>query len=95
MRLEISRRAQADIKSIGTNGIKHFGSQHSEAYVNELFKIFELLKEMPEIARERFEIKAPVRLHPYRGHVILYRTKKSVVRIVRVMSRFQNWADHL
>jgi toxin ParE1/3/4 len=48
---------------------------------------------MPQMNPVRTEVKPPVHLHPYKGHLIIYRIGAEEVRILRVLSRHQDWQD--
>ena len=56
---------------------------------------FELLAEHPQIARERPELHAGVRLHPYQSHLIVYAVRDFGILIVRVLHGRQDWERHL
>ena len=50
-----------------------FGTGQAKRYHDELFALFDLLAANPRIARERNEIEPPVRIHPFKAHLIVYR----------------------
>ena len=52
---------------------------------------FRLLRQFPELARERDEIVPPVRVHPHRAHLIVYRVGEDAVEVIRVLHSRQDW----
>jgi toxin ParE1/3/4 len=87
--------AEKDLNSIYRFGFQHFGSTQADRYANQLFDIFELLAFSPMMERERLEYLQPVRIHPYKANVIVYRIEDDSLVIVRVLSRHQNLKVHL
>ncbi|WP_404384704.1 type II toxin-antitoxin system RelE/ParE family toxin [Caenispirillum salinarum] len=51
----------------------------------------DVLDQAPLIARERLDVDPPVRLHPYRSHVIVYRVIDDGILIVRLLHARQDW----
>jgi len=54
-----------------------------------------LIATNPRIARERAQFKPPVRLYPYRAHLIIYLVDSAGVLMVRVLHNRQEWERHL
>ncbi|NJM30683.1 MAG: type II toxin-antitoxin system RelE/ParE family toxin [Rhizobiales bacterium] len=92
MRLRKSRLAQRDIDLIYLRGCDRFGEEAALAYVEGLLSLFELLCLHPEMARERTEVKPPVRIQPYEAHLVVYRVVDSQLRISRVLPARSDWA---
>lgn len=46
------------------------------------------------MAPERMELDPPVRLHPYRAHLVVYVAEADGVLIVRILHGRQDW-EHL
>lgn len=63
----------------------------AETYLQGLGATFRLLREFPELARERDEIVPPVRIHPYRSHLIVYQVSEDAVEVIRVLHGRQDW----
>lgn len=97
MRLEYTREARADIFRIQDYGIKNFGKSHSEQYTDGLLDVAKLIAFNPMMNNERVHLGEPVRLHFYKSHTIFYRIDEAaaVVKIIRILSKHQNWTDHL
>ena len=75
-------------------GARDFGVQQAEAYFAGLERTFAFLAEYPLSARERPEITPPVRIHPYRSHVIVYVIEGANIRILRVRHGREDWDIH-
>ena len=56
-----------------------------------LSALFGTLASFPDVGRERREITPPVRLHPYRAHLVVYRAETDQLLIIRVLHGRQNW----
>ncbi|WP_264319382.1 type II toxin-antitoxin system RelE/ParE family toxin [Rhizobium terrae] len=50
-----------------------------------------MLADNPRMARERRELKPPMRLHPHQAHVIAYTIREHDILIVRVLHGRQDW----
>jgi toxin ParE1/3/4 len=72
MPFRTTKKADEDIIDIYLHGVKFFGQAQAKKYHGDLEKIFLLLGETPEMARERPEFKPPVRIHYHETHVIVY-----------------------
>ncbi len=91
MNYRTTEQADADISDLFVEGARTFGVRQAEKYEDELFRTFRLLGDNPFIARERPEIDRPVRLHPFRSHLIVYAVRDEGVLIVRVLHGRQDW----
>jgi toxin ParE1/3/4 len=78
MPFRLSIQAEEDIVSIAEEGIRIFGVPVAKRYHDELFVLLELIATNPRIARERCEISPPVRIHPFKAHLV-YRISKTRV----------------
>lgn len=97
MQLEFTRDARADIYRIQEFGIKNYGIGRSENYTDGLLEITKLIALSPKMNSERIHLGEAIRLHFYKAHTIFYRVDDSadVVKIIRILSKHQNWTDHL
>jgi toxin ParE1/3/4 len=95
MRLEISLKAQKDIYSLQEFGNANFGVLHTRKYLVSLTQTFKNLREHPELARLREEYDGQVRIHTHKSHLIFYRIEGELVKILRVLSRHQNWPERI
>jgi len=73
-----------DLVDLYTTGVDQFGSAHAEQYFAGLRTLLSLLEERPLMARPRDEFVRPVRLYPYRAHVIACIEQEDGILIVRV-----------
>ena len=58
-------QADDDVAVLFEYGVLQYGSRNAEAYVAGLQEAFELLSPNPSIARERFDVRPPIRLYRY------------------------------
>lgn len=87
----LSPAAQNDLSDIWDYTAEMWSPDQVDAYLRGLGDTFGTLCSHPEIARERVEIDPPVRLHPYRSHLIIYRIEKDHLAIIRVVHSRQHW----
>ena len=95
MTYRTTRQADQDIIDIYLRGCREFGQRQAELYHEGLARALDLIATEPRIARERREFTPPVRLHPYRSHLIVYVLDDAGVLIVRVLHGRQEWEKHL
>ena len=91
MGFRLSRRARQDIVDIYLHSEDAFGEAHADRYVADLESMFAFLAEHPMAARERVELTPPVRIHPYRAHLIVYRLDGDDVLILRLRHGRTDW----
>ena len=85
-------RARADLSDIWDHTVAQWSVAQAEAYLGGLDAVLTLIAAQPEIARLRPEFSPPVRLHPYRRHVIVYRAEDTAIEVVRILHARSNWA---
>jgi toxin ParE1/3/4 len=73
MAYRLSREADEDFVCIYPTSAAQFGVAQPEDHLAALSRIFDFLGDYPRAARERVEIDPPVRAHPYKSHIIVYR----------------------
>lgn len=95
MSYKTTRQADQDIVDIYVRGVAVFGVDQAERYHEGMVSVFELLAENPHLARERPEFDPPVRLHPYKAHIIAYVVQNDGILIVRVLHGRQAWERYL
>jgi toxin ParE1/3/4 len=91
MIVRTTARADEDIAAAYATGALRFGVAQAEHYQEGLFDAFRMLAANPRIARERREFVPPMRLHPYRAHMIVYVEDGASILIVRVLHGRQDW----
>lgn len=87
--------ARNDIASIAEYTINQFGVEQAIVYRDGLMRTFEFLAEFPMMARERTEIKPPVRAHPYKSHLIVYILDDQGVLILGIRHAREDWINEL
>jgi toxin ParE1/3/4 len=87
----LSGKAEEDLVRLYVDGVRLFGVGQAEAYFEGLAGTFDFLAEYPKAARERMEITPPVRIHPYRSHLIVYRLDGPDILILRVRHGREDW----
>jgi toxin ParE1/3/4 len=96
MGFRLSLAAEDDIIGIAEEGVRLFGPTQARRYHDELFAIFNLIAANPRMARERHELSPPMRIHPFKAHLVIYRIEKDGdVLIVRVRHGHEDWASEV
>ena len=94
MRYVLSAEAEEDVIRVAEYGMRNFGRAHAQRYHDELFETLALIALHPEMARERHEIRPPVRIHPFKAHLIVYIVgEDGVVFVIRVRHGHEDWAS--
>lgn len=93
MPFSLSVQAEEDIVSIAEEGIRIFGAMVAQQYYDELYALLELIAANPKMARQRQEISPPVRIHPFKAHLIVYRiSEDGSVFVIRIRHGHEDWA---
>ncbi len=93
MRFSLSVQAEEDIIAIAEEGARMFGSAQARRYHDELFAVLDLLAANPRLAREREEILPPVRIHPFKAHLVVYRIEENgAIFVIRIRHGHEDWA---
>jgi toxin ParE1/3/4 len=82
---------EADLDSIWRHTAQAWSEAQAEAYLMGLDSVLRLLAEFPEIARLREEFRPPIRIHPYRAHLILYEADDVILDVVRIVNGRTDW----
>jgi len=92
----LTEQAENDIIEIAEMGLRQFGPAQARCYHEELYAIFDLIAANPRMARERHEISPPVRIHPFKAHLIVYIIEKGGgILIVRIQHGHEDWAGDM
>lgn len=93
MHFSLSVEAEEDIIAIAEQGVRTFGSAQARRYHDELFAVLDLIAAAPRMAREREEISPPVRIHPFKAHLVVYRIEGSgAIFVIRIRHGHEDWA---
>jgi toxin ParE1/3/4 len=93
MRYRLSGSAERDLLQLYQAGVRDFGQSQAERYFAGLEQAFEFLAGYPRAARERTEITPPVRVHPYKMHLIVYVIDADAVLILRIRHQREDWQN--
>lgn len=94
MNFKLSVRAENDIIAIAEEGIRLFGPIQAKRYHDDLFNVLDLIGANPQIARERKEISPPVRIHPFKTHLIVYQISgNGTIFVIRIRHRYEDWSN--
>lgn len=64
-------------------------------YLTGVAAVFRLITDSPEMARVTDEFTPPVRIHPYRQHLIVHRVDDAGIDVIRILHNRSNWSDLL
>ena len=87
MRLEQSRRAQADLEDIRDFSAERFGVARAIRYLDAVEDAFRRLLDHPEIGMRRPDLGEAVRSYPAGEHRIYYRALPDRVVVLRVLHK--------
>jgi toxin ParE1/3/4 len=94
-RYVVSPEARADLEEASRYGDAAFGVTRTDRDFAELDRVFGLVADFPQLARERTEFDPPVRIHRHGRHYIVYCVMPGHVRIVRVLREETDLGHHL
>jgi len=85
-------KAEEDIIAIAEHGIAIFGPLQAKRYHSDLFNTLDLIAKNPQMALEREEISPPVRIHPFKAHLIIYQIEQNgAIFVIRIRNAFEDW----
>ncbi len=87
--------ADADVVELFRFGTERYGLAKADDYVSGLGEALYRLAANPRMARERTEVRPPVRLYTYMAHVIVYIIEDEDVLILRVLHGSSDWINAL
>ena len=94
MAYRLTEDAELDLIRMFRNGATMFGVRQAEAYYSAIEDRFTFLADNPRAARERDDIDPPVRVHPFKSHLIIYRIEDRGVLIIGIRHGHEDWASH-
>ncbi len=95
MSYSLTVKAEEDIINIFVDGARNFSIKQAENYHTSIYQAFELLDKNPKLATQRFEINPPIRIYPFKSHLIVYLINESNnLLIVRVCHQKEDWINN-
>ena len=82
---KLTKRARADLKSIGQYTGLQWGAELQKKYLAQLYKRFDQISKSPHLGRERPELATGIRSVLEGKHIIFYRVRDASIEIVRVL----------
>ncbi len=95
MRLELSRRAEADLDDIADYSVTEFGTERAVLYLDAIEQAFRRLVDHPQIGAQRAELGVTVRSYPAGEHRIFYEVRKDAVFVIRLLHKVVDMERHL
>jgi toxin ParE1/3/4 len=92
LRLVFRPKAEADLLEIWDYTVARWSVAQAEGYLGGLDQTLRLLCDHPDIARLHEEFTPPVRLHPYRSHLVIFMASEAALEVIRVVHMRTNWA---
>ncbi len=86
MRLELSRRAQADLDDIRDYSLDQFGVERAILYLDAIEHAFRRILDHPRIGSEH-DIGKAVLSYPIGEHRIFYEAREGDVYVIRVLHK--------
>lgn len=93
MKVRYSAAADSDLTNIYLHGSASFGEAQADAYIAGLRGVVQMISEYPLSARLREELSSPIRVRPYRSHVVLYTVDEAGALILRFRHAHENWIE--
>ena len=94
MGFRLSVQAENDIVDIAEASLRLFSEAQAWSYHSQLFDLFDLIAANPQMARERDEISPPVRIHPFKAHLIVHTLSETGdVLIIRIRHSHEDWME--
>ena len=84
-KFRLSRRAEADLLSIGEFTIREWGVPQAARYIDELEQCCQMLAAHPKMGRPCDDIRTGLRRHEHGKHVLFYRTEPNGILISRIL----------
>jgi toxin ParE1/3/4 len=84
-KFRFSRRAEADLLSIGDYTLHKWGKAQAARYIGELEVCCQTLADNPALGRHCDEVRPGLRRHEHGKHVVFYRQGRGGVLISRIL----------
>ena len=86
-KFRFSRRAEADLLSIGNYTLHQWGTDQAASYLGELEACCQMLADNPAIGRPCDDVRPGLRRHEHGEHVVFYRQRRGGILISRILHR--------
>ncbi len=90
-RFRTSDQADEDIIAIYEQGYRLFGADQADRYLDDLDSVFQRLADFPRLGRLRTDYTPPVRILPFKAHIIVYDEGDGGIVIIRVRYAREDW----
>ncbi|EKF57594.1 plasmid stabilization system protein [Agrobacterium albertimagni AOL15] len=90
-RYTLAPEALRDLEDVWAYGAETWSADQADRYLDELVLAFDRVARSPTLFRERLEFMPPVRIYPYRSHLIVYVDIEGQVAILRILGGRQDW----
>ncbi len=92
----LSGAASNDIAGIYRYGIKNFGLNPAQIYIEELEKFLVELSEREELSKDASTFAYNLKYYNYKAHVVFYVFNESQsIFVVRILGKRMNFIEHL
>ena len=95
MRLSYSQAARRDLRSIYRTSAAQFGLGQADAYRDGLLAALTFCAENPRSVRETENLSRPIRVHPFRSHIIAFMILEDSILVVRILHSRQDLKRNL
>ena len=95
MKLDLTEAAIEDLRSIREYTLRTWGERQEEMYLERFWNRFEKLLNEPSIYRFRHDLFPDCQLAAEGKHVILFRVRKDVLQVVRVLHSAMDFTRQL
>ena len=84
-KFRLSRRAEADLLSIGEFTLREWGESQAARYFSELETCCQMLADNPGLGRPCGHIRPGLRRHEHGKHVLFYRQERNGILVSRIL----------
>ena len=82
--------AVSDLDDIWANTVERWSIAQAQGYLSGLNDTLRLLRDHPDIARLH-EFTPPLRIFPYRAHLVAFQADDSAVEVIRILHMRSDW----
>jgi toxin ParE1/3/4 len=84
-RLILTRRAQRDLRALQLYTLRQWRVEQALAYEAAIDRALGMLRDHPQIGRERPELRPGLLSLPIEHHILYYRIKNDVIEVVGIL----------